>query len=90
MERNAYWQRFENLCRIAFSAVLYNVVCAPDVTVVDLLDHLKERHHKFFCGLCLEHRPLFYSEQQVFVSAALKKHETQVDGHPLCRFCSKR
>lgn len=52
--------------------------------------HMKDIHQRFFCNLCLNNRPLFVSEQEVFGAAALRKHEARVDGHPLCRFCSER
>lgn len=51
---------------------------------------MKEHHQRFLCTLCMDNRPLFVSELEVFSAAALKKHEARVDGHPLCRFCDKR
>lgn len=61
------------------------------LTTGDLLEHMKNIHQRFFCGLCLDNRPLFVSEQDVFTATALRKHDARVDGgHPLCRFCSQR
>ncbi|CAM9514578.1 unnamed protein product [Ascophyllum nodosum] len=64
----------------------------PFLTKEALVDHMKSAHQRFFCGVCLESRPLFVSEQEVFHGiAALRKHESRPDGgHPLCRFCSRR
>ncbi|CAM9276374.1 unnamed protein product, partial [Phaeothamnion confervicola] len=47
-------------------------------------------HQRHICLLCLENRPQFVKEQQLFTSAALRKHETELGGHPLCRFCDRR
>ncbi|KAG5177027.1 hypothetical protein JKP88DRAFT_333684 [Tribonema minus] len=47
-------------------------------------------HQRHYCALCLEHRPLFPPEQELFSAAALRKHEQGVGGHPLCRFCGAR
>ncbi|CAN0468086.1 unnamed protein product, partial [Ectocarpus sp. 8 AP-2014] len=55
------------------------------------MEHMKGFHQRFFCQLCLEGRPLFLSEQEVFTASGLRKHEARVEGgHPLCRFCNKR
>lgn len=56
-----------------------------------LLEHMKGFHQRYLCLLCVEGRPLFLSEQEVFTASELRKHEARVEGgHPLCRFCSKR
>ncbi|CAM9982403.1 unnamed protein product, partial [Ectocarpus sp. 8 AP-2014] len=56
-----------------------------------LMEHMKGFHQRFLCQLCLEGRPLFLSEQEVFTASGLRKHEARVEGgHPLCRFCNKR
>jgi hypothetical protein len=49
--------------------------------------HLTKKHQLQFCRLCLEHRPLFTSEQATFTTAALRRHEQGLTGHPPCRFC---
>lgn len=56
-----------------------------------LLEHMKGCHQRHLCLLCVDNRPLFLSEQEVFTVSGLRKHEARVEGgHPLCRFCSKR
>jgi hypothetical protein len=63
----------------------------------ELRKHLKTKHHKVFCNLCIEHRPKFLSEQKLFTEIQLKQHyegmltfETCGEvtaGHPKCDFC---
>ncbi|CAM9518551.1 unnamed protein product [Discosporangium mesarthrocarpum] len=57
---------------------------------VALREHLRAAHRRHYCGLCLEHRPLFLGEQETFTVGALRKHESGVDGHPACGFCDRR
>lgn len=60
-----------------------------------LIKHFEKEHHSMrLCMLCLEHRPIFIQEQEIFPSEnQLKKHYKNwgLDGkgHPLCEFCNK-
>ena len=61
-----------------------------------LRSHLKTRHKQALCPLCLDHRPIFVSEQECFNEKDLRKHSegslilpggTVATGHPRCTFC---
>ncbi len=57
----------------------------------ELVQHMRNMHQSSqFCQLCLNSRPLFPSEQEMYSFQALKQHEQLPNGHPLCRFCQKR
>jgi len=66
-----------------------------------LAAHLREAHEVQFCRTCLEHRPVFCSEQARFGlrgkgPAELERHATVGDaatgfkGHPKCSWCKDR
>jgi len=55
-------------------------VCAQFFgSLVALSSHLKEKHSKQFCRTCMEHRPVFASDQQRFSS--LSKYQQALDSH---------
>ncbi|CAB1099906.1 unnamed protein product [Ectocarpus sp. CCAP 1310/34] len=84
---------FPNIGVCVFSASYMRSICWSTLTTSTgaLMEHLKDFHQRFLCELCLEGRPLFLSEQEVFTASGLRKHEARVEGgHPLCRFCNKR
>ena len=71
-------------------------------SVKALKAHLRERHGKFFCEVCLEGRKVFLSEQVLYTRTQLDKHRygasADVDnafgqagfkGHPSCKYCRK-
>ena len=62
--------------------------------------HLRERHQLFHCGVCLEGRKVFVSQQLLYTKSQLERHMRggagEVDeplggfaGHPWCKFCRK-
>jgi hypothetical protein len=67
-----------------------------------LLHHLKTAHQLHLCLLCLENRPLFISEQQLYTKSQLSQHLNappgtltgaggdKTAGHPMCHFCGER
>ena len=71
-------------------------------SVKALKAHMREKHGKFFCEVCLEGRKVFLSEQVLYTRAQLDKHRygasADVDnafgqsgfkGHPSCKYCRK-
>ena len=71
-------------------------------SVKALKAHLREKHGKFFCEVCLEGRKVFLSEQVLYTRTQLDKHRygasADVDnafgqagfkGHPSCKYCKK-
>lgn len=52
--------------------------------------HTRSEHQKHFCRICVEGRKLFLAEQPLYTQKELKKHETGLDGHPLCAYCQVR
>ena len=69
-------------------------------SVRDLRKHAREVHGKELCGVCLEGRKVFASEQLLYTKEELKRHQQVGDaegplaesgfkGHPQCKFCSK-
>ena len=71
-------------------------------SVKALKAHLREKHGKFFCEVCLEGRKVFLSEQLLYTRTQLDKHRygasADVDnafgqagfkGHPSCKYCRK-
>ncbi|CAM9329689.1 unnamed protein product, partial [Chrysoparadoxa australica] len=58
--------------------------------------HLRQKHQKYFCAVCLEHKKVFLSEQQMFGQQELELHVRKGDpacgflGHPRCEFCKTR
>lgn len=74
-------------------------------SVPQLCQHVTTQHHgQVLCKLCVENRPLFSSELQVFSKKDLKEHmkgSLTMDsnarnaayayhtGHPLCQFCQE-
>ena len=55
-------------------------VCAQFFgSLIALSSHLKEKHSKQFCRTCMEHRPVFASEQLRFSS--LSKYQQALDFH---------
>ncbi|KAK2951387.1 putative E3 ubiquitin-protein ligase hel2 [Blattamonas nauphoetae] len=69
-------------------------LCKEQFPTIQLLqNHLNDVHHKEYCLLCVEKRPLFLSEQSLFTSKTIILHrqgKLQDDisgGHPYCNFC---
>ena len=79
-------------------------VCPTDgahqnfTTLKQLKQHLRERHERTFCDVCLEGRKVFVTQQLVYTRAQLDSHKfgkcDAIDeplggfkGHPSCRFC---
>ncbi|KFK35408.1 hypothetical protein AALP_AA5G280800 [Arabis alpina] len=70
-------------------------------SVEQLKGHLYHKHKLHMCGLCLEGRKIFISEQKLYTRAQLNQHihtgDSEVDGsesdrggfagHPMCEFC---
>mmetsp|Transcript_11383 Transcript_11383/g.9791 ORF Transcript_11383/g.9791 Transcript_11383/m.9791 type:complete len:260 (+) Transcript_11383:388-1167(+) len=63
-----------------------------------LKKHLKDKHNRYFCEICLEHRTLVFKEQKLFTSAQLERHLKKGDldeegnvvfFHPYCKFCDE-
>jgi hypothetical protein len=58
-----------------------------------LIKHFEVDHASLkLCSLCLEHRPIFFQEQEIFQTEnQLKKHKKSWGfdgkGHPMCEFC---
>ena len=57
-----------------------------------LKKHVSTEHTLNFCNLCLEHRPLFIQEHQLYSKEDLKRHlrepgEEDSGGHTQCLFC---
>lgn len=76
--------------------------CETRSSSIDQLQkHVKDAHGQTFCGLCLQHRPLFIPEHMLMPLAQLKKHLNappaafsgpkgdKTGGHPMCRFCNQ-
>uniref|UniRef100_A0A3N7EVA9 RING-type domain-containing protein n=1 Tax=Populus trichocarpa TaxID=3694 RepID=A0A3N7EVA9_POPTR len=73
-------------------------------SVEQLKGHLFHKHRLFMCGLCLEGRKIFTSEQKLYNRAQWTQHvrtgDSVVDGsesergrftgHPMCEFCENR
>ena len=68
------------------------------VDLSDLKHHLKDRHRRFFCELCLEFRVLLVGEQQTYSKIKLSQHmecgDLSPEGevismHPKCPFCGR-
>ena len=59
-----------------------------------LIKHVRDKHSKHMCDLCLTNRPLFIHEHEIFEATHfLKKHKEgklKNKEHPECRFCLKR
>ena len=62
-----------------------------------LYNHLKSKHGKQMCHLCVDHKRDFISALPRMSIAELKKHECNGDGvasgfrgHPLCQFCKPK
>ena len=71
-----------------------------DHSLKQLKAHLRERHQLFHCGVCLEGRKVFVSQQLRYTKSQLERHMRggagEVDeplggfaGHPWCQFCRK-
>ena len=62
-----------------------------------LYNHLRSKHGKFLCQLCVDHKRDFVSALPRMSAAELRKHESNGDGiesgfkgHPLCQFCKPK
>ncbi|KAK2955818.1 putative E3 ubiquitin-protein ligase hel2 [Blattamonas nauphoetae] len=69
-------------------------ICTNTFATVQLLQHhLRYKHDKEYCLLCVEKRPLFLSEQSLYTPKTIILHrqgQLQDDisgGHPFCQFC---
>ncbi|EGR30194.1 zinc finger protein, putative [Ichthyophthirius multifiliis] len=63
-----------------------------------LKKHLKDRHQRFLCDICVEFKTCVLQEQKLYNSTALEKHTRKGDFdeegnvyffHPYCSFCLK-
>jgi hypothetical protein len=83
-----------------FNQIRCPVPTCNDSTVYNTQDnlkkHLKEKHNRFFCDLCLTHRTLVFKEQKLYTAAQLERHLKKGDideegnitfFHPFCKFC---
>lgn len=70
----------------------------PFVDLEALKRHMKEKHRRYFCELCLKHRILLVEEQQIYSKAQLARHMEEGDLspegevisiHPKCPFCNR-
>ena len=58
--------------------------------------HLREKHQRNLCRVCLKHKKVFLLEQQRYTQADLELHIREGDpkhgffGHPRCEFCRTR
>ncbi|KPI45745.1 E3 ubiquitin-protein ligase hel2 [Cyphellophora attinorum] len=67
-----------------------------------LTKHVRGKHGKLMCDLCIRHKKVFAHEHEMFTFAELRRHETRGDdkpgavdqtgfkGHPECGFCKER
>ena len=63
-----------------------------------LREHMAKVHGVDYCTICLDHRPVFMSEQQTYADKERDAHnrgECPTDpesfvGHPMCYFCNRR
>lgn len=68
----------------------------PSSSLRGLKDHLRERHERFLCDVCVENKKVFLGEQIRYTKEALSGHQKEGNpeigfkGHPLCEFCQKR
>jgi hypothetical protein len=59
----------------------------------ELEKHLREKHERFLCGVCLTHKKVFLTEQKQYTRSELSRHTKKGDalgffGHPRCEFCN--
>ncbi|EAR97810.3 zinc finger, C3HC4 type (RING finger) protein (macronuclear) [Tetrahymena thermophila SB210] len=68
-------------------------------SLANLKKHLKEKHQRFLCDICLEYKTCVLSEQKLYTQPGLEKHtkkgDFDEDGnvyffHPECKFCLKQ
>jgi E3 ubiquitin-protein ligase ZNF598 len=63
-----------------------------------LRNFIQKEHQLQFCDVCLEHRKVFISEQELYSKSSLERHLRQGDtkgslaattfkGHPFCKWC---
>ena len=62
-----------------------------------LFTHLRSKHGRFLCKLCVDHKRDFISMLPRFTAAQLRNHEQNGDGpesgfkqHPMCKFCKPK
>lgn len=60
-----------------------------------LLEHVREAHHRYFCGICAANRKAFVCELALFTLKQLQRHQSEGDehgfaGHPECKHCRGR
>jgi len=81
---------------IACSSPAFFTYSAKCKSTRSLRDHLREKHDRFLCEVCLENKKVFLGEQIRYAKPQLDRHLTKgepdkgFDGHPMCRFCRKR
>lgn len=68
----------------------------------NLQRHVRGKHGKLMCDLCVRHKKVFAHEHEMFSFGELRKHESKGDdnpgavdqsgfkGHPECGFCKER
>ncbi|XP_008552183.1 E3 ubiquitin-protein ligase ZNF598 [Microplitis demolitor] len=62
-----------------------------------LKDHMRRKHERHYCDLCVENLKIFSFERRCYSRADLAQHRRKGDrddkshkGHPLCEFCDCR
>lgn len=69
----------------------------PYNSFIELANHMKKLHRRFYCELCLENLQLFTFERKHYTREELANHKRNGDrddfsfkGHPLCEYCDER
>jgi len=86
--KNTYDQLFRYNC---------NDGCSLEFgTFESMTQHMKMKHAKSFCTMCMQNLKLFSSERRFYTDVGLKNHVEHGDtdgkfhSHPICEFCNLR